>query len=320
MKKPFIIIAAMLVLLKISTSFADQEKTLSDALKKGPVKFEQVKIAVNKPKSKNESKKRRNISVKPADKVVQGGTVFIEVETPEELKNPVFTYKGRTYRLFSRGDKKYAGYLGIGALEKPGKYAVSMSDETGNLNDETHINIVSKDFPNQYLTVTKGMAGLRATNHELRQIGRMKRTLSEDFLGSMPPYNSPAQGCINSIFGVKRYYNGQFSGNYHKGIDIKADKGTPVNSITAGKVIFADMFRLHGGSVAVDHGNGVVSLYIHLSKIDVKAGDMVAAGQKVGEVGATGFATGPHLHWGLYVNGTAVDPMTDWIKPAKICM
>lgn len=320
MKKSFILIAALAVLLKISVSFAEQEKAVLDSLKKGPAKIEIVKIAVSRSQSNNESKKHKNISLKPSDGVKQGGTVFIEIMSSEELLNPVFEFKGKKYTLFSRGNNKYTGFLGINALEDPGTYQISMRDETGNLNDNAFVKVVPQEFPNQYLTVTKGMAGLTATAHEINQINRMKITVTEDFWGDAPPYDNPTQGCINSVYGVKRYYNGKFSGNYHKGIDIKANNGTPVKSITRGKVIFAEMFRLHGGSVAVDHGNGLVSLYIHLSKIDVKPGEEVIAGQKVGEVGSTGFATGPHLHWGLYINGTPVDPMTDWIKPATICM
>ncbi len=290
MKKVCIIIAVLLVVFKIGTSFANEEKIY------------------------------KKITLKPSDKVMQGGTIFINIKSPEELKNPIIEFKDRTYKLFSRGENKYTGHIGIGALEKPGEYKISMRDETGNLQDKAYIKIMEKDFPNQYLTISKSTASLRGTPHEFRQINRMKSTISDEFLASAPPYESPTEGCINSVFGLKRYYNGKFSGNYHKGIDIKTGTGTPVKSITGGKVIFAENFRLHGGSVAVDHGNGIVSLYIHLSKIDVKAGEHVKERQKLGEVGATGFATGPHLHWGLYVNGTAVDPMTDWVKPVKICM
>ncbi len=262
------------------------------------------------------------ISVSPQQDVNQGQTVFIEIRTSRAISEPVFKFKNKSYKIFKTAENEYTGLLGINTLEKPGKYPISITDKTGNLNETSYITVVKKDHPKQYITVTKGMAGLKATAYELRQVGRAKYTLTVDKMRKDPPYNSPANGCINSTFGVRRYYNGEFSGNYHKGIDIKAPTGEPVRSITDGKVIFAenaDKFRLHGGSVAVDHGQGLVSLYIHLSKIDVKAGDIVKADQKVGEVGMTGFATGPHLHWGLYVNGTPVDPMQEWIKPVSLC-
>lgn len=264
----------------------------------------------------------KKISVSPSEKVKQGQTVFIEIKTSKELINPVFSFKNKNYKIFRTGKNEYTGLLGINTLESPGQYKISISDKSGYLNDKAYISVIAKDHPKQNIKVTKKMGGLRATAHELRQIGRAKYMLTSEKLRKKPPYNSPTNGCINSVFGLRRYYNGKFSGNYHKGVDIKASTGEPVRSITDGKVIFAenaDKFKLHGGSIAVDHGHGLVSLYIHLSKIDVKEGDIVKADQKIGEVGMTGFATGPHLHWGLYVNGTPIDPMQDWIKPVNLC-
>ncbi len=290
MKKVYALAAFLLVLLKISVCFAEEGAGFKE------------------------------ITLKPFDEVKQGQTIFINIKTPEPLEDPVFKFKNKKYRLFNLKENEYTGLLGINVLEKPGTYKISMKDKTGNLNDRAFIKIIKNDLPSQNIKVTKQMAGLTASKRELSRIKKMKGTVTNTFLGALPPYDSPAEGCVNSIFGLKRYYNGKFSGNYHKGIDIKADEGVPVRAITGGKVIFAEQFRLHGGSVAVDHGQGLVSLYIHLSKIDVTTGKQVASGQKIGEVGKTGFATGPHLHWGLYINGTPVDPMIDWIKPVKICM
>ncbi len=261
----------------------------------------------------------KEISIKPFNKVKQGQTVFIKIKSSKKLKNPVFNFKNRNYRIFKSGKNEYTGLLGINALEKPGQYKITMHDKTGYLNDKAFIKVISEKYPKQNIILTKRMSGLSATRYELNKIGKAKYLVTNKKLRSTFPYNSPADGCISSVFGLKRYYNGKFSGNYHKGVDIKATKGQPVKSIAGGKIIFAEFFRLNGGSVAVDHGQGLISIYIHLSKIDVKAGEIVKAGQKIGEVGQTGFATGPNLHWGLYVNGTPVDPMTDWIKHGKMC-
>lgn len=259
------------------------------------------------------------ISLKPLQEIKQGHTVFIDLKSANKLVNPVFEFKGKKYKLFNRGENKYTGLLGIDALEKAGVYEISLHDDTGSLNQKAQVKILSGKFPVQNIIVSKQTQGLTATAHELSQIGKMKNTITDESLAGIMPFNSPTEGCINSVYGLQRNYNGKFSGNYHKGIDIKAAKGVPVKSIAGGKVIFAEFFRLHGGSVAVDHGQGLVSIYIHLSKIDAKSNQIVTAGQKIGEVGSTGFATGPHLHWGLYVNGTPIDPMTNWIKPVKIC-
>jgi murein DD-endopeptidase MepM/ murein hydrolase activator NlpD len=261
------------------------------------------------------------ISVTPANGVKQGQTAFIKVDFPDTPKNPVFMFKGKKYRLFKSGENEYSGLLGISALEEPGKHELAVSDGT-EIIGKTYINVLANPYPKQNIRVTKSMSGLGASEYELKQIGKAKYTVSEEKLRTNPPYNSPAQGCISSVFGLKRYYNGVFSGNYHNGVDIKASLGTPVKAITDGKVIIAEdakLFRVNGTTVAIDHGQGLVSFYLHMSKLDVKAGDIVKAGQKIGEVGSTGFSTGPHLHWGLYIHGTPINPMAGWIKPVSLC-
>jgi murein DD-endopeptidase MepM/ murein hydrolase activator NlpD len=119
---------------------------------------------------------------------------------------------------------------------------------------------------------------------------------------------------MNSPFGVKRFYNGVFSGNYHKGLDQKSPAGTPIKAITGGLVKIARPYQLHGGTVAVDHGQGIGSIYIHMSKILVKPNQRVEAGDTLGLVGSTGFAMGPHLHWGLYVFGIPVNPQSGFVS------
>ena len=259
------------------------------------------------------------VSVTPSKNVKQGQTVFIEINTKKELKNPVFYYRNKKYKIFKTKDGKYAGLLGIPLLQKGGNYKIVIKDNSGLLNTSKNINVVSTEYPIQNLVLNKKMSGLTASNRELNQIGMAKRKLTPVSMRTAPPYDSPTKGCIISVFGLKRHYDGKFSGNYHKGVDIAAPTGEPIKTITDGKVIIAEDFRLHGTAVAVDHGHGLMSLYLHLSKMDVKVGDYVKAGQKIGEVGQTGFATGPHLHWGLYVNGTPVDPMKGWIKPVSLC-
>ncbi|WP_343227281.1 M23 family metallopeptidase [Pseudoxanthomonas sp. PXM01] len=123
------------------------------------------------------------------------------------------------------------------------------------------------------------------------------------------PFQWPVQGRISGRFGNARVYNGQ-PGAGHSGMDIAAPTGTPVKAPAGGIVTFAspDLY-LTGGTLLLDHGHGVSSNFLHLSRIDVKVGDRVEPGQVIGAVGATGRATGPHLHWGMNWFDTRIDPL-----------
>lgn len=123
------------------------------------------------------------------------------------------------------------------------------------------------------------------------------------------PFQWPVQGRISGRFGNARVYNGQ-PGAGHSGMDIAAPNGAPVKAPAGGIVTFAspDLY-LTGGTVLLDHGHGVSSNFLHLSRIDVKVGDRVEPGQVIGAVGATGRATGPHLHWGMNWFDTRIDPL-----------
>ena len=119
----------------------------------------------------------------------------------------------------------------------------------------------------------------------------------------------PVEGRISTEFGMQRHINGRLAYR-HRGIDIAAAKGTPVRAAADGVVSLADdSFLLHGETVIIDHGHAVSTLYIHLSEIHVTAGEDVKQGQIIGLVGATGVATGPHLHFGSYAYHEAVDPL-----------
>lgn len=119
----------------------------------------------------------------------------------------------------------------------------------------------------------------------------------------------PVQGRISGRFGRARVYNGQ-SGSPHSGMDIAAPTGTPVKAPAGGIVTFADPgLYLTGGTVVLDHGHGISSNFLHLSRIDVQVGDAVKQGDVIAAVGATGRATGPHLHWGMNWFDVRIDPL-----------
>lgn len=120
----------------------------------------------------------------------------------------------------------------------------------------------------------------------------------------------PATGRISGLFGAQRVYRGE-PGSYHSGVDVARPTGTPILSPADGVVVLAanDDFTLEGKLLIVDHGMGLNSAFLHLSRIDVREGDRVARGQTLGAIGTTGRSTGPHLHWGMMWRGSRIDPL-----------
>lgn len=131
------------------------------------------------------------------------------------------------------------------------------------------------------------------------------------------PFYRPVKGSISAPFGGRRVFNGQPRAP-HKGTDMRGPQGTPVHAVAAGAVVLAEPQYYSGNVIYVDHGQGVVSMYGHLSAFDVKPGDKVERGQVIGKVGATGRVTGPHLHLGLLVQGVAVDAMPLYNSPLRV--
>lgn len=136
------------------------------------------------------------------------------------------------------------------------------------------------------------------------------RAMKTDADGWRQSFAWPQKGRISGMFGSQRIYQGQ-PGDYHGGVDVALPTGTPVYAPANGVVILAadHPFTLEGNLLMLDHGMGLNSAFLHLSKIEVKLGDHVAKGQEIGLVGATGRATGPHMHWGMKWNAARIDPI-----------
>ncbi len=183
-------------------------------------------------------------------------------------------------------------------------------------NDKTpqsiSFNVEKKAYETQYLTI-KNKRKVNPNKKDLERIGREKTQIS----AALQAWNItdpidmrfqvPVQGHLSSPFGLRRIFNKQ-PRNPHSGLDIAAPAGAPIVAPAAGKVINTGDFFFNGNTVFLDHGNGLVSMFCHMSRIDVKDGQTVAQGDTLGAVGMTGRVTGPHLHWGISLNDARIDP------------
>ena len=182
---------------------------------------------------------------------------------------------------------------------------------SGNARQEIQFTIVDKQYASQSLKVAPGQVNL--SKADLERVNREKpiiehaRSHWSDAQPEMLRMPQPVPGVRSSSFGMRRIFNGE-ARNPHTGMDIAAPVGTPVRAPLAGTVIDTGKYFFNGNTVFVDHGRGLISMYCHLSAIDVQPGQHVAAGTTLGKVGMTGRVTGPHLHWALSLNHEWVDP------------
>ena len=217
----------------------------------------------------------------------------------------------------NRGGEGWLALLPVEARKKPGDYTAQVVDRRGRTLGSQSFTVLNGGFPEQNIRVSRRMRSLRPLPGERETIQALIRRVSPERYWQ-DPFVSPTRDCMNSLFGVRRLYNGKFTGNYHRGVDLRSPQVLPVHATAAGIVRISKMYRLNGGTVGIDHGQGVVSIYIHMSRLIAKQGQKVLAGEVIGEVGSTGFATGPHLHWGLYVAEVPVNP-NQWTGEVGQC-
>lgn len=240
--------------------------------------------------------------------------VTIETDTPAAA-NPTVTLNGTVYPSFAVGTQRFRTFLPTNPLESPGGRTLQVSGD-GQVKNVS-VEVGDRDFPIQEIWLSEETNAIEGTDYEFDRVEafRALETPEQFWQGT---FLQPADGYISTVYGVRRYYNGEWAADYyHRGLDFAADEGSPVRAAADGRVGLvgrvADGFELHGNTVGIDHGQGVTTMYLHLSAIEVSEGQMVRAGDIIGRVGSTGISTGPHLHWGLYVHGVSVDPMP-WLE------
>jgi len=238
-----------------------------------------------------------------------GDTVSVTMETDPNEDKPKVTWGDQSYPVFAVGENQYRALIPTTPLDQSRKVPLTIRGE------ETVRNFLvwlrDRAFPTQRIWLT-GSNNRPATELELNRVAEFKKLVtSEQYWNGA--FVRPNRGWVSTVFGVRRYYNGEFAEDYyHKGVDYAAGTGSPVVAPANGTVALvgkeSEGFHVHGNTIGIDHGQGVLSIFLHLNNINVQEGERVTAGQKIGTVGSTGASTGPHLHWGLYVNGQAIDP------------
>lgn len=244
----------------------------------------------------------------PGVRAVPGGVAIVDLGP---ATGPAPSVMRETRRVLVRANAgHWYAIVGIPLAAAPGREDLSVVSGAA-APRKLPFEVAPRDYATQSLTVEPKHVDL--SKEDLARYEREKAEMDATFNAwtTVPPATlrlaPPVPGVRSSSFGSKRVFNGQ-TRNQHTGMDIAANAGTPVAAPAAGTVIGTGDYFFNGNTVILDHGQGFISLYCHLSRIDVRPGDRVAVGQVLGLVGATGRATGPHLHFAVMLNRAWVDP------------
>lgn len=244
----------------------------------------------------------------PEASPVPGGIALLTLDGASEQAPKVYFGKRRV--LVVPDGEGWQAVVGIPLSAKQGRHSITVEEATGTRQRHEFV-VGSKDYPTQRLTI-KDKRKVEPSAEDLKRIARERditRTALRTWSDRLPDlaFLVPVEGHRSSSFGLRRFFNDQ-PRSPHKGMDIAAPEGTPIKVPASARVLHVGEFFFSGNVAYLDHGSGVVTLYAHLSEIHVQAGQTLEKGDVLGKVGMTGRVTGPHLHWAVYLNGTAVDP------------
>jgi murein DD-endopeptidase MepM/ murein hydrolase activator NlpD len=206
---------------------------------------------------------------------------------------------------------EWTALVGIPLAATPGDASIVVRPESG-AEKQIAYTVEPKQYREQRLTVPPRTVDLSPEDEaryerERAHLATVMATLTDLRPDASLQMRVPVPGRRSSSFGLRRVFNGQ-SRNPHSGMDIAAGTGTPVLAPLPGRVIDTGDYFFNGGTVWLDHGGGLLTMYCHLSRVDVKVGDVLKTGEQLAAVGATGRVTGPHLHWSVMLNRAMVDP------------
>ncbi|HNC19135.1 MAG TPA: peptidoglycan DD-metalloendopeptidase family protein [Accumulibacter sp.] len=255
----------------------------------------------------------------PKSSNVPGGIVRVPLAPWSESAPPPQAWLDEQRVLVMAEGGQWVALVGLSLDRQPGTYHLRI--EGAPEKRQASFVIHAKHYPAQHITlqdsgkVDLSDADLARVEGEMAKIQRLKRHWREsEFTDTQ--FALPAEGKLSGRFGLRRYFNGQARAP-HAGFDIAVPRGSAVRANASGVVLDVGEYFFNGKTVFVDHGNGLLSMYCHLDRIDVSVGQTVDKRQVLGLSGMTGRATGPHLHWSVILNGAMVDPELFVVRPAS---
>ena len=251
----------------------------------------------------------------PAKKLVNGSPVIFQVTAPLQLTELRGSFLGQDFSFrSSKACHCWYGFAGVSLATKPGTYTLRVE---GNGKKEATMSyavaVGAAHYPSSTLKVASGF--VEPPKETLARIEEDQATKKKVFATTMPEtrwsgsFQAPADAEVSGVFGSARVFNG-VKKSQHTGLDFRVSTGTPIVATNSGTVILARPLYFEGNCVIIDHGQGLLTLYLHLSEFKVKEGDAVEKGQLLGLSGGTGRATAPHLHFAVRWRGEYLDPRT----------
>ena len=244
----------------------------------------------------------------PRQEAIPGGVVIMPLAVETDIK-PSVTYNKRKVMVIKQ-DNQWLALVGVPLSAKIGTQKLTIN--SGGKTSSALFEITDKQYPTQHITITDkrkvnpNKLDMDRINSESAKIKKALRYWSEQ---ENIPFNFiwPIEGRVSGLYGRRRVFNGQ-PRRPHSGMDIAAPTGTEIMAPADGVVRDTGDYFFNGNTVFIDHGQGLVTMFCHMDKIDVKAGQTIKQGEFIGTVGMTGRVTGPHLHLGVSLNDVRVEP------------